>query len=163
MIWKILCYSQQIPYFEFRSRQFLHQRSTTVDEAYNKTIGHEVTNVKVEGLQPCLQYELELWDNLEEHATVVKREEFKTIASPNESIPLSKSEVQVWKDEGPEIKIEWADRCSKRYLIKSCRVPDGCDSSHWDETEVLHDTEAVEPPSVTLERLDACGLFTVQS
>ena len=154
---------QQVPKFEFRSRHFLNQRSATVDEAFNETIGHEVTNVKVGGLRPCLQYELELWDNHEEHATVVKREEFKTIASPNESIPLSKSEVQVWKDEGPEIKIEWADRCSKRFLIKSCRVPDECDSSHWNETEVRHDTEAVEPPSVTLEHLDACGLFMGQS
>ena len=148
--------------FIYRSRQFLYQRSTTVEEAFNETIGHEVIDMKVGGLQPCLKYELELWDNLEEYPTVVKREEFKTIASPNESIPLSKSEVQVWTDQGQEVKIEWADRCSRTYLVKSCQVPDGCDSSDWDETEVVHDTEAVEPPSVTLEHLEACSLFRVQ-
>ena len=103
-----------------------------------------------------------MWDNLEEYPTVVKREEFKTIASPNDSIPLSKSEVQVWTDQGQEVKIEWADRCSRKYLVKSCQVPNGCDSSHWEEKEVVHDMEAVEPPSVTLEHLEACGLFRVQ-
>ena len=115
------------------------------------------------GLQQCLKYSLELWDNLKEYPTVVKREEFKTIASPNESPrTLSDSEVQVWTDRGQDVKIEWVDRCSSRYLVKSCKVPVDCDNTGWDEKELAHDPEAVEPPSVTLEDLGNCALYTVR-